>query len=127
MFSHATVGTNDFDRAVAFYDAVLGAVGIERFFMQDGYAGYGAPADNQFWVLKPYDGKPAAPGNGTMTAFLAPDRHAVTEFHAAALAHGGTDEGGPGLRPEYHENYFGCYVRDPDGNKLCCVCHRKEA
>jgi len=59
-------------------------------------------------------------------AFLAADRAMVDAFHAVALAHGGTDEGVPGLRPQYHPNYYGAYVRDPDGNKLQAVCHRAE-
>jgi lactoylglutathione lyase len=58
-----------------------------------------------------------------MTAFLAPDRAAVDAVHALALAHGGSDAGPPALRPEYHANYYGAYLRDPDGNKLCVVCH----
>ena len=59
-----------------------------------------------------------------MTAFLANDREAVDAAYAVALANGGTSEGPPGLRPEYHQNYYGAYFRDPDGNKLCVVCHQ---
>ena len=58
-----------------------------------------------------------------MVAFLAETRAAVDRAHAVALAHGGRDEGAPGPRPEYHAHYYGAYVRDPDGNKLCFVCH----
>jgi lactoylglutathione lyase len=58
-----------------------------------------------------------------MTALLAPDRATVDRCHRLALANGGVDEGAPGLRPEYHVNYWGAYFRDPDGNKLCVVCH----
>ena len=65
-------------------------------------------------------------GNGVTVAFEAPDRASVDRFHAAGLAQGGTDEGAPGLRPHYHPDYYGAYLRDPDGNKLCCVCHRPE-
>ena len=64
-----------------------------------------------------------APGNGQMTAFLAADRATVDRAHAVALAQGGHCEGPPGLRPEYHANYYGAYFRDPDGNKLCVACH----
>ncbi|MDP6342174.1 MAG: VOC family protein [Alphaproteobacteria bacterium] len=124
MFSHVTIGTNDFDRAIKFYDAVLGTLGHERFYTGDGYAGYGAPNDNQVWVMHPYDGNRATAGNGTHIAFLAPDRESVRRFHAAALANGGSDEGGPGQRPHYHPNYYGAYVRDPEGIKLQAVCHR---
>ena len=59
-------------------------------------------------------------------AFKVDSRATVDAFHAAALAHGGTDEGAPGLRPQYHPNYYGAYVRDPDGNKIQAVCHRKD-
>jgi lactoylglutathione lyase len=58
-----------------------------------------------------------------MTALLAPDRAAVDDAYAVALAHGGRGDGAPGLRPDYHANYYGAYLRDPDGNKLCVVCH----
>lgn len=74
-------------------------------------------------IGRPYDGAPARVGNGQMVALLAPSRSAVAAAFDAALAHGGTCEGKPGLRPEYHAHYFGAYVRDPDGNKLCVCCH----
>ena len=66
-------------------------------------------------------------GNGVTVAFDAPSRAAVDAFHAAALAAGGSDEGPPGIREHYHPNYYGAYVRDPDGNKLCVVCHHAVA
>ncbi len=72
------------------------------------------------------DGAPATPGNGTMVSFLASSRAAVDAFHAAALAHGGTDEGAPGLRPQYGAQFYAAYVRDPDGNKLNAVCYRAD-
>lgn len=126
MFSHVTVGTNDFERAAAFYDTVLATLGHARFISGDGHAGYGTPNGNQFWLLPPFDKASATPGNGSHIAFLAPDRAAVRAFHAAALAIGGNDEGAPGLRPHYHQNYYGAYVRDLDGNKIQAVCHRSE-
>lgn len=82
-------------------------------------------ATPRFWVMRPIDGRPARVGNGLTIAFEAPDRATVDRFHAAALANGCTDEGPPGLRP-YHAHGDGAYVRDPDGNRLCCVCHRPE-
>jgi catechol 2,3-dioxygenase-like lactoylglutathione lyase family enzyme len=69
----------------------------------------------------PFDERPATVGNGSMPALIAPSRAAVDAFHAAGLAHGGTDEGAPGLRP-YHAHFYACYLRDPDGNKLSAVC-----
>ena len=74
--------------------------------------------------MRPFDGQAASAGNGTMTAFQAASRDIVDKAHAYALAQGGTDEGTPGLRPQYHPNYYGAYFRDPDGNKLCVVCHK---
>ncbi|MCP6362581.1 VOC family protein, partial [Klebsiella pneumoniae] len=70
--------------------------------------------------------QPHHPGNGQMVAFLASTRQLVDHVHATALAHGGTCEGPPGLRPEYHPYYYGAYVRDPDGNKLCVACHQAD-
>ena len=76
-------------------------------------------------VTLPYDGGPAGPGNGTMVALPASTRQQVRDFHAAAIAAGGTDDGAPGLRP-YHLTFYSCYVRDPDGNKLSAVCEAAE-
>lgn len=125
MYSHITIGSDDLQRAAAFYDAVLATLGIERRMTRDGaLLGYqGDRRRDWFFVLKPFDGNPAAAGNGVHVAFAAPSRAAVDAFHAAALAHGGTDEGPPGLRPHYHEHYYGAYVRDPEGNKLQAVRH----
>ena len=125
MYSHAMAGTNDLETAIAFYDSFMQALGHERFFTFDKGAGYGVRDGDQFWVATPYDDNPASVGNGTMIAFIAPDRASVRDAYKAALGHGGSDEGAPGLR-SYHENYYGTYVRDPDGNKLCVVCHRSE-
>lgn len=74
----------------------------------------------------PLDRGPAAPGNGQMFAFLAPSRAAVVRFHATALGLGASCAGAPGLRPAYHPDFFGAYVRDPDGNKLCACCHQPD-
>ncbi|MDP6876788.1 MAG: VOC family protein [Alphaproteobacteria bacterium] len=126
MFSHVTVGTNDFERAVPFYDAVMAVLGHDRFISGEGYIGYGQQSGSHFWLLSPFDKAAAIPGNGNHVAFLAPDRAAVRAFHAAALANGGSDEGAPGLRSHYHPNYYGAYVRDPDGNKLQAACHHAE-
>lgn len=130
VFSHVTVGSNDMQRSRAFYDAVLTPLGLRRLadFGAEGI-GYSHPGEEErigFWVLRPYDRGRATVGNGTHVAFLAPSREAVRAFHAAALGAGGKDEGAPGLRPHYHPNYYGAYVRDPDGNKLQAVCHEPE-
>ncbi len=128
LFSHVTVGTNDLERATAFYDAVLETVGGVRTFTEKVVTGYGMGPDGQtvFWVVMPFDRQPATVGNGTHIAFNASSREAVDAFHASALAQGGTDEGAPGLRPHYHADYYGAYARDLDGNKLQAVCHLPE-
>jgi len=124
MFSHVTLGTNDFDRATAFYDKVMAALGHKQLFCMEGAAAYGQDlVGPKTWVLYPFDQAKATPGNGVHIAYLAESRAAVDAFHKAALEMGGTSEGEAGLRPHYHPNYYGAYVRDPDGNKLQAVCH----
>lgn len=130
MISHIHVGITDFARAWHFYEAVLPLLGLEiRFSEPDKeWGGWQAPDRTRplFLIGKPFDGAPAEAGNGHMTAFLAPDRATVDRVHTAALAAGGTSDGAPGLRPQYHAHYYGAYFRDPDGNKLCVCCHEAE-
>lgn len=127
MLSHVFIGVNDFDRAMAFYSPVLERLGLVLRFTEPArpWAGWQTPrvARPLFLVGRPFDGQPAAPGNGAMNALLAADRATVDVVHALALQHGGRCEGPPGLRPEYHANYYGAYFRDPEGNKLCVCCH----
>ena len=122
MFLYLTLGTNDLVRAARFYDAALAPLGLVRRVSEPDEVGYADPADSRcrLWVTLPYDGKPASVGNGSMPAFVAASQQAVRDFHAAALAHGGSDEGAPGLRP-YGPAFYAAYVRDPDGNKLSAV------
>jgi predicted lactoylglutathione lyase len=74
------------------------------------------------WVCTPFDDRAASVGNGTMVALKAATWEQVDQFHAAAIAHGGTSEGAPALRPQYNPDFYAAYVRDPDGNKLAAVC-----
>jgi catechol 2,3-dioxygenase-like lactoylglutathione lyase family enzyme len=124
MFSHITLGTNDHVRAEAFYEAVMAVLGHAVLFKAPGTVGYGEATGPKLFIVTPFDRGDARPGNGVHAAFIVQDRATVDAFHATALSHGGTDEGPPGLRPHYHPNYYGAYVRDPDGNKLQAVCHR---
>ncbi len=125
MFSHVTVGSNDIERAKRFYDSVGAALGLARHADYPEAAGYGLPRSRpQLWIVRPLDRKPATVGNGITIGLEATNRSAVDAAHAAALTAGGKDEGKPGLRPHYHPNYYGAYVRDPDGNKVCIVCHK---
>ena len=118
-------------RAKHFYDAALAPLRlICRVNEEDGvgYVPSSWPAGGKeclLWVEKPYLAYPATWGNGTMVALAADSRQQVRDFHAAAIAAGGTDDGAPGLRP-YHPNFYACYVRDPDGNKLSAVCEAVE-
>lgn len=121
-FLYLTLGTNDLARAARFYDAALAPLGLVRRATEATEVGYGLPDDHRtrLWITLPFDEKPATTGNGSMPALVAPSQQAVRDFHAAALSHGGSDEGAPGLRP-YGPAFFAAYVRDPDGNKLSAV------
>ena len=132
MFTYVCLGTNDPERAARFYDAVLGALGQRRCevsadWQAVGWHGWGTyerdgATELALWLCPPFDGRPASPGNGAMVAFSARSWREVERFHAAALAHQGTSEGAPGLRPHYDPDFYAAYVRDPDGNKLAAVC-----
>jgi catechol 2,3-dioxygenase-like lactoylglutathione lyase family enzyme len=125
MYSHVTLGTTDMDRSEKFYDAVMGALGHPVLFKAPGRVlAYGTNTGEKLFIVFPFDGKEARAGNGVHAAFKVDARRTVDAFHAAAITHGGVDEGAPGLRPHYHPNYYGAYVRDPDGNKIQAVCHR---
>ena len=104
-------------------------LGIEPRFCEKGrpWAGWqSAPGPRPLLLIgAPYDGKPHDAGNGQMVALLAASRELVDRAYQVALAHSGTSEGAPGLRPEYHAHYYGAYFRDPDGNKLCVACHAR--
>lgn len=123
MFLYITLGTNDLARAICFYDPVMATLGLTRARALDTEIGYSAPDDTRcrLWITRHFDGRPATVGNGSMPALVAATRDAVDAFHRAALAHGGSDEGAPGLRP-FGPSFYACYVRDPDGNKLSAVC-----
>jgi catechol 2,3-dioxygenase-like lactoylglutathione lyase family enzyme len=125
--SHVHIGVNDFDRALDFYSAVLETLGWRLKFIdrQRQWAGWRPAGAERPLILvgRPYDGRAADPGNGHMLALQAETRDLVDRFHAAALAAGGRCDGPPGLRPEYHAAYYGAYVRDPEGAKLCACCH----
>ena len=118
MLHHVSVGVRSVERAALFYDAVLGALGCRRVMEFLPYAiGYGE-AHPTFWVQLPHNQQPASPGNGVHVGFIARSKDAVHRFHAAALAHGGRDDGAPGPRPDYGPDYYGAFVYDIDGNKL---------
>jgi catechol 2,3-dioxygenase-like lactoylglutathione lyase family enzyme len=125
MIGYTCVGTNDLDRAVAFYGELLGLLGAKVFFKTDRGVGWGVkPGQPMFSVMRPYDGRPATAGNGTMVALAASGPEQVQALHAKALALGGADEGAPGPRGG---SFYGAYFRDLDGNKLAAYCIVKDA
>lgn len=120
MIHHVSLGTNDVKRSKRFYDAILPLIGIMPMSEDESGLGYGSGTFH-FSVEVPVDGEPATVGNGVHIAFAAEDRVMVDRFYASALAHGGRDAGPPGLRPAYDSNYYGAFVRDPDGHKIEAV------
>jgi len=125
MLSHVSVGVSDLERSAVFYDAALATLGYGRVFEIAGIAiAYGEKFPN-FWISPPLDAsRPASAGNGTHIAFVAGSHEAVDAFHASALDHGARDAGAPGPRPDYGPDYYGAFVRDPDGNKIEACFHQ---
>ncbi len=120
MIGYVTIGANDVEAALPFYDAVFGAIGGERKSFDGGWAFYGPKGgEGNVGICKPFDGQAARAGNGIMIAFAAPSQEAVRAAHAAGLTAGGADEGAPGYRPPDGTRFYGAYLRDPTGNKLC--------
>lgn len=127
MFSHIFVGVKNFERALAFYRVLMPVLGISERFCEPErpWAGWQSQPGPRplFLIGRPFDGEPHAAGNGQMVAFLAADRGIVDLAHSVAIGNGGMSDGPPGLRPEYHANYYGAYFRDTEGNKVCVACH----
>lgn len=125
MLDHISLGVSDIARARAFYDAALRPLGIVRTVDFRAASDYGAMAGQLGveFTIQAEAGAGASPPPGVHFCFRAPDRAAVDEFHRRALAAGGRDDGAPGLRPRYHADYYGAFVRDPDGYRIEAVCH----
>lgn len=117
MLHHVSLGTNDLEKAKAFYDAVMEALGLRFIKKSDRILAYGL-TEVLFSLERPVDGKPARPGNGTHVAFQAGHRNTVDACHKAGVKNGGTDDGAPGLRDKYDAHYDAAFLRDPDGNKI---------
>ena len=122
MIGYVTLGTNDLPRAAKFYDAIAAEMGVGRMMDFDTFIAWGAwDGGAGIAATKPFDGKEATVGNGTMVAIEAKDKEHVHRLYDIAMAHGGSDEGAPGPRGEPDENgkvFYASYFRDPDGNKL---------
>jgi catechol 2,3-dioxygenase-like lactoylglutathione lyase family enzyme len=116
------IGSNDLARSRAFYDAIMAEIGGAIDVDYPGYAYcYRLKGGGRVWIAPPHNKKTAAPGNGLMIGFGAANEEMVHAAHAAALANGGTNEGDPGPRPQYGPDFYGAYVRDPDGNKMSFI------
>jgi len=122
MIGYVMLGTNDLAKAKSFYDAVLAPMGASAFaaYSSENRAFYTVGAGQPMFAIgKPLDGGKANFGNGTMVSFPASTRAIVDAVYAKAIAMGGKDEGKPGIRGSDPNGFYGAYMRDPDGNKLC--------
>jgi predicted lactoylglutathione lyase len=121
MIGYVTMGTNDFDKACAFYDALLADLGAKRLMETDRFVFWGTGMNSAgFSVIKPFDGQPASVGNGVMAAFAVDVPAKVDAFHKHALELGAKDEGAPG--PRGTGGFYAGYLRDLDGNKINVFC-----
>lgn len=118
MIDHIGLRTQQFDALVHFYEASLAPLGYTKLFAWEDGAGFGRDDSARLWI-----GVSKAKSIGMHIALSAADRVAVDAFHDAALKAGATDNGKPGLRPNYHPNYYAAFVIDPDGNNLEAICH----
>ena len=117
---HVSLRVRDVARSRAFYDAALAPLGVSVLMDGGNYVGFGKELKPQFWL------NPGAASGPVHVAFVAANRAEVRAFYQAALAAGGQGNGPPGLRPQYHANYYGAFVLDPDGNNAEAVCHLSE-
>jgi len=125
MIDHTGLSVSDYERSKAFYTAALAPIGYQLLVEfpaavtgSTDVAGFGEPPKPDFWIHRGVPNEPPI-----HIAFRVDSRAKVDAFHRAALAAGGTDNGAPGLRPHYHPNYYGAFVRDPDGHNIEAVCH----
>jgi catechol 2,3-dioxygenase-like lactoylglutathione lyase family enzyme len=120
--NYVMIGSNDVGRARSYFDSILPIIGGEVVadFMPHGFC-YEMRGGGRIWVTTPHDEQAATPGNGNMVGLLCDGEAEVQAVHAMALANGGTSEGNPGPRPQYGPDFYGAYVRDPDGNKMSFV------
>jgi len=123
MLHHVSVGVSDVTRAATFYDAVLRTLGYKRVVEYLPYAVAYGEDHPEFWIGMPHDQRPMSAGNGVHLGFSARSKDQVHKFHAAALAHGGSNNGEPGPRPDYGPDYYGAFVYDLDGNKIEATLH----
>jgi catechol 2,3-dioxygenase-like lactoylglutathione lyase family enzyme len=136
MLDHVSIRVTDYERSKRFYQAALAPLGYTLAMETDSGAGFRTGYIPSFWVKQ---GEPISldagrgpeelagcGGSSVHVAFVGADRAAVDRFHHAAMAAGGRDNGAPGLRTNYHPNYYGAFVLDPDGYNVEAVCHKAE-
>ena len=122
MLDHVGIPVEDFELSKRFYERALAPLGYGLIVeYDDSAAGFGREGMPDFWIAR------GAAGAAVHVAFTSPDRATVDAFHVAAIAAGGRDNGGPGLRPQYHPTYYGAFVLDPDGHNIEAVRHGPEA
>lgn len=123
MIDHVSIGVRDIAKAGGFYDAALAPLGYKRLFDSAEALGYGADSP-KLWVMRAERPVPADPASGLHFCFAAANRAAVDRFHTAAVKAGGRDNGKPGVRKDYGDNYYAAFVTDPDGYRLEAYCGR---
>jgi catechol 2,3-dioxygenase-like lactoylglutathione lyase family enzyme len=121
MIDHVSLRVRDFERAVAFYRAALAPIGYEVVMEFSGAAGLGAGGKPDFWIMQA-----EPPLHANHVAFTS-ERAMIDAFHSAAITAGGSDNGAPGLRPDYHPHYYAAYIFDPEGNNVEVVSHADPA
>jgi catechol 2,3-dioxygenase-like lactoylglutathione lyase family enzyme len=117
MIDHIGIQVSDLERSITFYTKALAPLGYTLIMKFEQFAGFGVGGKPDFWVGKGVAKQPIH------VAFRATGRAVVREFYTAAIAAGGKDNGAPGMRPHYHEHYYGGFVTDPDGHNVEAVCH----
>ena len=126
MIGYTMVGTRDLKRAISFYDPIFEAMGLDKTWRDNQVASWGDDKDEtapRFFTGYPFDEEPATVGNGSMTAFRLDSTSKIDRLYEIAISKGGSSEGGPAFRPQYHPSFYAAYVRDPDGNKIAFFCY----
>jgi catechol 2,3-dioxygenase-like lactoylglutathione lyase family enzyme len=122
VLDHVGLPVSDFERSKRFYEEALSPLGYELLMVPSASeAGFGRQGKPDFWIAR------GDPGHAVHVASTPDDRATVDAFYEAAIAAGGRDNGGPGLRPQYHPSYYGAFVSDPDSNNIEAVCHGPES